>query len=186
MGFTPMDGIAMCTRSGAIDPGLMLHLLRHGVDLDSLEQMLNKQSGLAGLSGMPGDTRLIFPKARANDRRAKLAMDVFIHRLRAGIGSMLASLGHLDALIFTDVIGESEPVLRERVCSTFGFLGLRLDAGLNASSPADTDIAAPHSTVRVLIVASHENWQIAAESFDAWQRHSGPEGENARSMLFSS
>ena len=116
MGFTPLDGIAMCTRSGAIDPGLMLHLLRHGTDLDSLERILNKESGLAGLSGMPGDTRIIFPKAREHDRRAELAMDVFIHRLRAGIGSMLASLGHLDALIFTDVIGETEPVVRERVC----------------------------------------------------------------------
>jgi acetate kinase len=169
MGFTPMDGIAMCTRSGAIDPGLMLHLLRHGATLDSLEQVLNKQSGLAGLSGMPGDTRIIFPKAREHDRRAKLAMDVFIHRLRAGVGSMLASLGKLDALVFTDVIGETEPVVREGVCDALGFLGLRLNPSLNSSSPADTDIAATDSPVRVLIIKSQENWQIAAESFEAWQ-----------------
>jgi acetate kinase len=77
MGFTPLDGIAMCTRSGAIDPGIILHLLRHGTDLNSLEQTLNKQSGLAGLSGLPGDTPVIFPKAHDNHRRAKLAMDVF-------------------------------------------------------------------------------------------------------------
>ena len=169
MGFTPMDGIAMCTRSGAIDPGIILHLLRHGTDLNSLEQTLNKESGLAGLSGLPGDTRVIFPKARENDPRAKLAMDVFIHRLRAGIGSMLASLGHLDALVFTDVIGETEPVVRQRTCEAFAFLGLRLDSDRNASSPVDADIASADSSVRVVVVRSQENWQIAAESVEAWR-----------------
>jgi acetate kinase len=169
MGFTPMDGIAMCTRSGVIDPGLMLHLLRHGTDLDSLEQTLNKNSGLAGLSGMPGDTRIIFPKAREHNRRAKLAMDVFIHRLRAGVGSMLATLGHLDALTFTDVIGETEPLVRERLCEAFRFLDLRLNPKLNAASPPDTDIADADSSVRVIIVQGQENWQIAAESFEAWR-----------------
>lgn len=170
MGFTPLDGIAMCTRSGTIDPGIMLHLLRHGTDVDSLEQILNKQSGLSGLSGLPGDTRVIFPKARENDRRAKLAMDVFIHRLRAGIGAMLASLGRLDALVFTDVIGETEPVVRQRACDAFGFLGLRLDDNLNASSLPDTDIATKDSSVRVVVVHGEENWQIAAESVEAWHR----------------
>ncbi len=169
MGFTPMDGIAMCTRSGVIDPGLLLYLLRHGTDLDSLEQTLNKNSGLAGLSGMPGDTRIIFPKAREHNRRAKLAMDVFIHRLRAGVGSMLATLGHLDALTFTDVIGETEPLVRERLCAAFGFLDLRLNPKLNAASPPDTDIADADSSVRVIIVQGQENWQIAAESFEAWR-----------------
>jgi acetate kinase len=169
MGFTPMDGIAMCTRSGAIDPGIMLHLLRHGTDLDALEQTLNKRSGLSGLSGLPGDTRVIFPKAREDDRRAKLAMDVFIHRLCAGIGSMLASLGRLDVLVFTDVIGETEPIVRQRICDAFAFLGLRLNDKLNAASPRDADIAAENSSVRVVIVQSQENWQIAAESLEAWR-----------------
>ena len=100
-------------------------------------------------------------------------MEVFIHRLRAGVGSMLATLGHLDALIFTDVIGETEPVVRERLCEAFGFLNLRLDSALNASSPADTDIAASDSSVRVVIIKSQENWQIATESFAAW-RGAGP------------
>jgi acetate kinase len=169
MGFTPLDGIAMSTRSGAIDPGLMLYLLRQGTDLDSLEEILNKRSGLAGLSGLPGDTRIIFPKVREHDRRANLAMEVFIHRLRAGIGSMLASLGHLDALVFTDVIGETEPAVREQACAALTFLGLHLDPELNASSPPDTDIAAADSSVRVVIVRGQENWQIAAESIEAWQ-----------------
>jgi acetate kinase len=169
MGFTPLDGIAMCTRAGAIDPGLMIHLLRHGTDLNALEETLNKRSGLSGLSGLPGDTRVILPKARDHDRRAALAIDVFIHRLRAGIGSMLASLGHLDALVFTDAIGESEPIIRSRVCEAFSFLGLRLNEQLNASSPPDTDIAAADSTVRIVIVRGDENWQIAAESVEAFK-----------------
>jgi acetate kinase len=170
MGFTPMDGIAMSTRSGTIDPGLILYLLRHGTSLDSLERILDQQSGLAGLSGLPGDTRIIFPKAREHDRQAKLALDVFIHRLCAGIGSMLASLGHLDVLVFTDVIGETEPLVRERACTAFGFLDLRLNRELNASSPPDKDIAGADSAVRVLIIKCQENWQIAAESLEAWRR----------------
>jgi acetate kinase len=167
MGFTPLDGIAMCTRAGAIDPGLIIHLLRHGIDLNTLEEILNKRSGLSGLSGLPGDTRVILPKARDHDRRAALAIDVFIHRLRAGIGSMLASLGHLDALVFTDAIGESEPTIRSRACEAFSFLGLCLNEQLNDSSPPDTDIAASESKVRVVIVRGDENWQIAAETVQA-------------------
>jgi len=170
MGFTPLDGIAMCTRAGAIDPGLIIHLLRHGTSLNALEETLNKRSGLSGLSGLPGDTRVILPKAKAGDPKAALAINVFIHRLGAGIGSMLASLGHLDALVFTDAIGESEPLIRSRVCEAFSFLGLRLDEQLNAASPSDTDIAATDSAVRVLIVRGDENWQIAAESFQAFSQ----------------
>jgi acetate kinase len=171
MGFTPLDGIAMCTRAGALDPGLLIHLLRHGEDLNALEETLNKRSGLSGLSGLPGDTRVILPRARDHDRRASLAIDVFIHRLRAGIGSMLASLGRLDALVFTDAIGESEPSIRSRVCDAFSFLGLRLNEQLNASSPLDTDIATAESTVRVVIVRGDENWQIAAEALQAFSLH---------------
>jgi acetate kinase len=82
---------------------------------------------------------------------------------------MLASLGRLDALVFTDVIGETEPVVRERLCEAFAFLGLRLNADLNAASPRETDIAASDSAVRVIIVQSQENWQVAAETVEAWQ-----------------
>ena len=141
------------------------------VELSSLEETLNKRSGLSGLSGLPGDTRVILPKARGHNRRAKLAIDVFIHRLRAGIGSMLASLGHLGVLVFTDAIGESEPSIRGRVSEAFSFLGLRLDEQLNLSSPFNTDIAVVDSTARVLIVRGDENWEIAAESLQALRDH---------------
>ena len=163
MGFTPLDGIAMCTRSGSLDPGILIYLMRQGASADELERVLNKESGLAGLSGMPGDTRVIVPAAEKGDANARLALDVFIHRLRAGIGSLLASLGGLDALVFTDGISEDEPTVRAMACEPFRFAGVHLDAARNARSPLDADIAEEGSRVRVLIVKARENWQIARE-----------------------
>ena len=165
MGFTPLDGIAMCTRSGAVDPGILLYLLREGMSVDELEKTLNQESGLKGLSGLPGDTRVIVPEVERGNVRARLAFDVFVHRLRAGIGAMLAALGgkRPDALVFTDGIAEDEPAVRAAACAAFGFLGLELDAAKNAASPPDADVATAGSAVRVLIVKARENWQIARE-----------------------
>jgi acetate kinase len=164
MGFTPLDGIAMCTRSGALDPGILLYLLRQGVSTDDLEKLLNKQSGLKGLSGLSGDTRVLLPAATRGDDRARLAIDVFIHRLQAGIGAMLASLGDVPhALVFTDAIGESEPSIRAAACAPFAFLGLDLDMQKNDASSLDTDLATESSVIRVLLIKSREAWQIARE-----------------------
>ena len=164
MGFTPMDGIAMCTRSGALDPGILLFLMRENPDVDKLEKTLDRESGLQGLSGMPGDTRILVPEAAKGNQRAKLAMDVFIHRLQAGIGQMMASLnGRPDAIVFTDAIGEDEPLVRSRACEPFKFIGVEVDSEKNATSPLDTDISLPKTPVRVLIVKSREDWQIARE-----------------------
>ena len=174
MGFTPLDGIAMCTRSGSVDPGILIYLMRQGVSPDELERVLNKESGLAGLSGMPGDTRLIVPAAEKGDPHARLALDVFVHRLRAGIGSLLGSLGGVDALVFTDGISEDEPAVRVLACEPFGFAGIHLDAARNAESPLDADIAAEGSPARVLIVKARENWQIARESWELMASSSEP------------
>jgi len=164
MGFTPMDGIAMCTRSGALDPGILLFLMRENPDIDKLEKTLDSESGLQGLSGLPGDTRIILPEADKGNQRAKLAMDVFIHRLRAGIGQVMASLnGRPDAIVFTDAIGEDEPLVRSRACEPFKFIGVDVDPDKNAASPLDSDISRPEAPVRVLIVKSREDWQIARE-----------------------
>jgi len=164
MGFTPMDGIAMCTRSGTLDPGILLYLMRQSPDIEGLERTLNKESGLKGLSGLPGDTRILLPEANKGNRRAKLAMDVFVHHLQAGIGQMMASLdGRPDAIVFTDAIGEDEPLVRSRACEPFKFLGLEVDPEKNATSPLDADISLPGGIVRVLIVKSREDWQIARE-----------------------
>ena len=170
MGFTPMDGIAMCTRSGALDPGILLFLMRENPDVDKLEKTLDRESGLQGLSGLPGDTRILLPEASKGNQRAKLAMDVFIHRLQAGIGQMMASLnGRPDAIVFTDAIGEDEPLVRSRACEPFKFIGLEVDPEKNATSPLDSDISLPKGPVRVLIVKSREDWQIARECHELYQ-----------------
>jgi acetate kinase len=167
MGFSPLDGVAMCTRSGAVDPGILLHLMRQGLDADRLEKILNNESGLAGLSGLPGDTRVILPAVRSGNERAKLALDVFIHRLRAGIGNMLASLGGCDVLVFTDVIGETEPSIRAAACLPFAFMGLEIDASANQNTRGDVEISTPRSRVRVFVIKTRESWQIGQETLEA-------------------
>jgi acetate kinase len=167
MGFSPLDGIAMCTRSGGVDPGILIHLIRQGATADSLEQLLNKRSGLAGLSGLPGDTRIVLPAANEGNKRARLAMDVFIHRLQSGIGSMLAALGGCDVLAFTDVIGESEPEIRSAACAPFAFLGLHLDEQKNQAANGDTEISSVDSAVRVYVIHSQETWQVGTEALGA-------------------
>ncbi len=168
MGFTPMDGIAMCTRSGALDPGILLFLMRENPDIDALEKTLDRESGLQGLSGLPGDTRILLPEAGKGNQRAKLAMDVFIHRLQAGMGQMMASLeGRPDAIVFTDAIGEDEPLVRSRACEPFKFIGVEVDPEKNATSPLDSDISHSKAPVRILIVKSREDWQIVRECHTA-------------------
>jgi acetate kinase len=170
MGFTPLDGIAMCTRSGALDPGILLFLMRENPDVDKLEKTLERESGLQGLSGLPGDTRILLPAANKGNERAKLAMDVFIHRLQAGIGQMMASLdGRPDAIVFTDAIGEDEPLVRSRACEPFKFMGVEVDLEKNATSPVDSDISLANAPVRILIVKTREDWQIARECHELSQ-----------------
>ena len=164
MGFTPLDGLMMGSRSGAIDPGIIIHLLKGG-DLTSekLDNILNRNSGLKGISGLSSDMRQIGDAIAQGNERAQLALDIYIHRLRAGIGAMLASLGGLDALIFTAGVGENSPVVRAAACEAFGFIGLKLDGEKNQHSPVDEDIAAVDSGARVLVIHTQENWEIARE-----------------------
>jgi acetate kinase len=173
MGFSPLDGIAMCTRSGAIDPGILIYLLRAAVTVDDLDHLLNERSGLSGLAGLPGDTRVLIPEAGKGNDRARLALDVFVHRLRAGIGSMMASLGGCDVLVFTDVIGETEPSLRAAACEPFSFAGVKLDAKRNVSATGDTEISADDSKVRIFVIKSNESWQVAQEAAAVCRRWAG-------------
>jgi acetate kinase len=164
MGFTPLEGLMMGTRSGSIDPGILIYLVRHcGYKADELDRILNKESGLKGVSGLSADMRDIEAAMHEGNARAKLAFDIYIHRLCREAGGMIASLGGMDALVFTAGIGENSALVRERVCARLGFLGLRLDAQKNAASPADEDIAAASSSVRVLVVRTEEDWEIARE-----------------------
>lgn len=166
MGFTPLEGVMMGSRSGSIDPGILFYMQREkGYTADQLNTTLNKASGLKGIAGS-GDMRQILQKMRQGDARARLAFDMFTHRLRSSIGAMMASLGGLDVLVFTGGIGENAAEVRAAACKAFGFLGLQLDEQKNAQSPADEDVAAEDSRIRVLIVQTQEDWAIAQ---DCWK-----------------
>jgi acetate kinase len=164
MGFTPLEGLMMGSRSGSIDPGLLLHLLRQpNYSVDRLDRILNQESGLAGISGLSSDLREILTAMAQGNARAQLAYDAYVHSLRCHIGAMLACLGGLDALVFTAGIGEHAAQVRGAACEAFAFLGLKLDQEKNAQSRLDWDIAAPDSTVRVLVIHTEEDWEIARE-----------------------
>jgi acetate kinase len=162
MGFTPLEGLMMGTRSGSVDPAILIYLMREqGYDASTLDRLLNQQSGLKGLSGVSHDLREIKKAIGTGNQQAKLAWDVYIHRIRSGIGAMLISLGGLDALIFTAGVGEYQPDVRSLVCEGLEFLGIVLDETLNQSSNADQDIATLESPVRILVLHTQEDWQIA-------------------------
>jgi len=164
MGFTPLDGLMMGTRSGSVDPGILTYLMREeNQDGRALDEMLNSKSGLLGISGISADMREITAAMQSGNRRAQLAFDMFVHRLRAGMGSMLAALGGADAIVFTGGIGENSSEVRAAVCSHFTFLDLALDSARNTAKPSDQDIATAESKVRVLVVSAQEDWAIARE-----------------------
>ncbi|MGC2112069.1 MAG: acetate kinase [Candidatus Korobacteraceae bacterium] len=162
MGFTPLDGLMMGTRSGSVDPGILTYLMRQSsITGQQLDNILNQQSGLLGISGISGDMRQILAAVAQGKERAKLAFDIYVHRLRSGIGAMAAVLGGIDALVFTAGVGEHSPEVRSGTCDTLGFLGIRLDAGRNAASPTDQEISSSDSRVKVLIIRAQEDWAIA-------------------------
>jgi acetate kinase len=162
MGFTPLEGLMMGTRSGSVDPGILTYLMRQAhASGRQLDELLNKKSGLLGISGTSGDMRQIVASMKLGHARSKLAFDIFIHRLRSAIGAMIASLGGIDALIFTAGIGENSAEVRAAACANFDYLRLKLDPEKNAHSPQDQDIAAPDSPVRILIIRAQEDWAIA-------------------------
>jgi acetate kinase len=164
MGFTPLEGLMMGSRSGSIDPGILIHLLREEkYSADRLEELLNRESGLLGVSGVSDDMRQILSAVESGNARASLAFDTFIHWLRKFVGAMAASLGGIDALAFTGGIGENSPEVRAAACSGFEFLGLKLDRRKNDESPVDCDMASPDSAVHVVVVAAREEWAIAQE-----------------------
>jgi acetate kinase len=163
MGFTPLEGLMMGSRSGSVDPGILLYMLRHkGLSVTELDATLNKSSGLKGIAGS-SDLRQILQDMQEGDSRARLAFDMFVHRLSFYIGAMLPTLGGVDVLIFAGGIGENSPEVRAAACESFAFLGLKLDQQKNSQSPADQDIATEDSSVRVLIIHTQEDWEIARE-----------------------
>ena len=158
MGFSPLEGIPMTTRSGSIDPAIVFYVMRvHGLTADAAEHALNLESGIEGLAPGHGGTRAVERAAAAGDEPAALAVGVFVHRLTAAIAAMAAAAGGIDALVFTGGIGEHSASIRAGSCASLGFLGLSLDAGLNASPTLDCDVAGPDSAVRILLIAARED-----------------------------
>jgi acetate kinase len=170
MGFTPLEGLMMGTRSGSVDPGILTYLVRQRhLSGQQLDEILNQKAGLLGISGISSDMRKILAASKNGHERAKLALDIYVHRLRSGIGAMIAVLGGVDALVFTAGVGENSPEVRAAVCENFAFLDLRLDQGKNAQSPVDEDISAPDATVRILVIHAQEDWMIARECWNLVQ-----------------
>jgi acetate kinase len=159
MGFTPMEGLVMATRSGSVDPGLVLWLLRHGLDDGAVEEGLDREGGLRGLAGDP-DMRVVLAR---DDDEARLAVDVYVHRLRAAIAAMAAAMHGLDAIVFTGGVGEHAAAIRARAAAGLDFLGVALDADANAGASGDAEIGAQGAAVRVLVVTAREDLEIARQ-----------------------
>jgi acetate kinase len=157
MGFTPLEGVPMTTRSGSVDPGALLYVLREGhLDVDSLDHALNFESGIQGLGGGSGGMVDIERRAISGDADATLALEVMLHHLAAAVAAMAASAGGLDAVAFTAGIGEGSALVRERLCARLGFLDVELDAARNQHAEPDCDVATNGSRVRVLVIRARE------------------------------
>jgi len=162
MGFTPLEGLVMATRSGTVDPGLVLWLIEHGgLGADEVSDGLEHHAGLAGLSGSSGDMRDVLAARGRGDGLAAAAFDVYIHRLRREIAAMAAALGGADLLAFTGGIGEHAPGVRADALAGLAFLGLAADPESNAATEGDVDITAPGAPARTVVVTAREDMEIA-------------------------
>jgi len=167
MGFTPLEGLVMATRSGSVDPGLVLWLIEQGgLPAATVSRALEQDSGLAGMSGTSGDMREIVAGANGGDEAAGLALAVYIHRLRREISAMAAAMDGLDVLVFTGGVGEHHPAVRAAAAEGLGFLGVAIDEGRNRSAATDADVSAAGATVRTLVVTAREDIQMAREVRD--------------------
>lgn len=163
MGFTPLEGLVMATRSGTVDPGLVLWLEEHvGTPPAALAATLESRSGLLGLAGT-SDMREVLARSAAGDGRASLALDVYVHRLRAGIASMAAAMNGVDVLVFTGGVGERAAEVRARAAEGLAFLGVTLDRQANEAASGDTDVGAPGARVRTLVIEAREDLEVARQ-----------------------
>lgn len=176
MGFTPLEGLVMATRAGSVDPGLLLWLLEHErLETGALAHALEYESGLAGLAGT-ADMREVLTLAENGDGDAMLALDVYVHRLRAGIAAMAVALDGLDALVFTGGVGEHAFAIRAKAAAGLRVLGIALDPERNTSSNTDADIGAPDAPVRALVVTAREDLEIARQVRRLLGASAGPGG----------
>src|SRR5699024_5437288 len=164
MGFTPLSGVTMGTRSGDIDASLLPYLMeKEPVEsIDEMIEILNRESGLKGLSGISSDMRDVKREEETNER-AKLAIDIFIDRIKKYIGMYAATMNGVDAIVFTAGIGENNPWLRKRIIEGLSFLGMKIDDEKNENAVSETIISSPDSSVQVLMIPTDEEIMIARE-----------------------
>jgi acetate kinase len=166
MGFTPLDGLMMATRSGAIDPSIVLHVQQHhGLTAAQVETALNRESGLLGVSGVSADMRQVLAAATGGNAAAQLALGIYAHRVRQAIGAFAVTLGGVDALVFTAGVGENSADMRRSICTGLECLALELDANLNSVSRPDADIATKSSRGRIFVIATREDVTMLREVF---------------------
>ena len=164
MGFTPLEGLVMASRSGSLDPGIVFWAQRHlGLGPATVERLLERESGLLGVSGVSGDMREVLAAADRGHERARLALDVYVHRLRGGVAAMAAAMGGLDAVVFTGGVGENSAVVRRETCRGLGFLGVAIDSDRN-DGVGDRNLSPPDVPARVLAVHAREDLEIARET----------------------
>ena len=168
MGFTPLEGLVMGTRCGDLDPSLVEHVaLKEGMSLREMDTLLNKQSGLFGVSGLTSDMRELLDEEREHgDRRATLAIDLFVRRVKHYVGAYLAELDGAEALVFSGGIGENSPEVRRRVCDRLGWLGIELDPERNAALAPGTEgeVGVDGARVRIVVIPTDEERMIARET----------------------
>jgi len=171
MGLTPLEGLVMGTRSGDLDPAILFYLGRQsGLDIDALDKMLNKQSGLKGICG-ENDMRTISQKAEDGDKRAKLALAIFSYRIKKYIGAYMAALGGVDCVVFTGGIGENSALIRQMSCQGMERLGLLIDDKQNRIRQKETlEIQAPGSEVKLLVIPTNEEYEIASQTLQVINR----------------
>ena len=171
MGLTPLEGLMMGTRCGDIDPAIIFHLMEEGqMSADTINQMLNRESGLLGVSGVASDVRDLFQAVSEGNPQAALALKMFSYRVRQYIGKYAAVLGGLDALIFTAGIGENAPSIRATTCENLGFLGIHLDEEKNQSNEAEKAIHRKDTAVKLLVVPTNEELMIARDTLHLIER----------------
>jgi acetate kinase len=165
MGYTPLDGVPMGSRSGSVDPGLLLSLLEQGkLEVDALREALSHNAGLKGISGLSADMRDVLKAKAQGNRRAALALDVYAARIREAIAAMAAAMSGVDALVFTDGVGENCPQVRAAIAAPLGWIGIQLDTAANDRARPDADVAAQEARVRVLVIHTREELMVARET----------------------
>ncbi len=165
-GLTPTEGLVQSTRCGDIDPLVVTYLMRkEGIDPDRMDQILNKESGWLGISGVSNDLREVFAAAEAGNARAQLAIDTFVYRTKKYVGAYAAAMGGIDVLVFSGGVGERSPVIRERICDGLEFLGIYLDKAANQSPEPEKRISRADSPVEVLVIPTNEEIVIARDTY---------------------